>query len=87
MPATKAIGQKKKIGRGQKWQDEIEGVSSKNQILSEQQFFAANTQDKTNVEIVSCDCCNQLLCGASHSQVGKTSLPGAAFPGRERVCG
>lgn len=34
-----AIGQKKKIGRGQKWQDGIEGVSSKNQILSEKQFL------------------------------------------------
>lgn len=43
--------------------------------------FATHKQDKTNVDIVACGCCNQGFCGALHSQIGETSLLGASFLG------
>ena len=80
LSATKAIGQKKRFAEVAEW-DFSSKLRKSNSLWAA--VFATNKQDKTNVEIVTCGCCNQGLCGAFHRQMGQISSLGASLLSRK----
>lgn len=75
LSATNAVGQKKDSLWAKVAARDFSSKLRKSNSLGAA-IFATKKQDRTNVEIVSCGCCNQGLGGAFHSQMGKTSLLG-----------